>query len=50
MTQKIIALAPMDGITNNAYRTMCSDVFYNAKNIYQNTHKLRLFTEFMSVE
>ncbi len=50
MPNPIIALAPMDGITNNAYRTICSDIFYNKQNSYKDSYNFSLFTEFMSAE
>lgn len=44
----IIALAPMDGITNCAYRTVAKELFM--KNNTNPDAQLRLWTEFMNVE
>jgi tRNA-dihydrouridine synthase len=46
--KKIVALAPMDGITNCAYRTVTKELFekYNT----DPNSELWLFTEFMNVE
>ena len=50
MKKKIIALAPMDWITNNAYRMICQKVWDNPKNEYKEHYDFYRFTEFMSVE
>lgn len=48
--KKIIALAPMDGITNNAYRMICEEIRNNQKNVFKEQYDFFRFTEFMSCE
>lgn len=48
--KNIIALAPMDGITNNAYRMICEEIRNNEKNTYKEQYDFYRFTEFMSCE
>lgn len=48
--KNIIALAPMDGITNNTYRMICEEIRNNEKNIYKEHYDFFRFTEFMSCE
>ena len=50
MEKPIIALAPMDWITNNAYRAVCQKVWDNPKNEFKDSYDFYRFTEFMSVE
>lgn len=40
----------MDGITNNAYRSICKQIWDNPKNEYNTEYDFYRFTEFMSVE
>jgi tRNA-dihydrouridine synthase B len=48
MQKKIIALAPMDGITNCAYRIICKELF--DKHNTDSTVEFWMWTEFMNVE
>ncbi|HMY80386.1 MAG TPA: tRNA-dihydrouridine synthase [Candidatus Absconditabacterales bacterium] len=45
-----IALAPMDGITNNAYRMLCKQIWDNNQNSLNNNFQLLRFTEFMTAD
>lgn len=48
--KKIIALAPMDWITNNAYRLLCNEIWNNQKNTLNINYNFFRFTEFMTSE
>lgn len=47
-THQIIGLAPMDGITNNAYRMLCKQIWDKKENSYNQDYQLRRRTEFMT--
>lgn len=47
-THRIIGLAPMDGITNNAYRVLCKQIWDKEENIFNQSYQLRRRTEFMT--
>lgn len=46
----LICLAPMDWITNNAYRMLCKQIWDKKENVYNQQYQFQRFTEFMTCD